>query len=267
MSENKFGLSRTIPTSVKREVRRRCGYGCVICGNGIYQYEHFNPVFSEAKEHNADGITLLCGYCHDRKTRKQFSIEKVIEANNSPKCFEKNYTSFTLDLGEEVPVVRIGSNLFENPEVVLEVNGKSIFSFTKDSESQTCLMNFNFFDKDGNLICKIENNELISNIGKLDIEAIGTKISFYNLKKEAVLLLDYLPRKELLIKKAHMKIEQTELYIDDDNSIIRSGSANANFSNSVFTNCKVGLKTNENGLSMGHQCSSCRIGSAVFDQK
>ena len=35
MSTNKHGLSRDIPRAVKTVVRRRCGFGCVICGNAI----------------------------------------------------------------------------------------------------------------------------------------------------------------------------------------------------------------------------------------
>jgi hypothetical protein len=30
---NKYGLKRTIPEKIKREVRQRCGFGCVRCGS------------------------------------------------------------------------------------------------------------------------------------------------------------------------------------------------------------------------------------------
>ena len=56
---NDHGLSRTIPEGVKREVRQRCGFGCVICGLGFYDYEHFAPDFVDATEHNPAGMTLL----------------------------------------------------------------------------------------------------------------------------------------------------------------------------------------------------------------
>lgn len=29
---NKQGISRDIPDPIKRDVRQRCGFGCVICG-------------------------------------------------------------------------------------------------------------------------------------------------------------------------------------------------------------------------------------------
>ena len=57
---NKHGLSRYIPEAIKREVRQRCGFGCVICGFGFYDYEHFDPDFADAKFHDPNGMTLLC---------------------------------------------------------------------------------------------------------------------------------------------------------------------------------------------------------------
>ena len=65
---NKHGLTRDIPNDVKRKVRQRDGFGCVICGSAFYTYEHFDPEFVEAENHDPHGICLLCGTCHRRKT-------------------------------------------------------------------------------------------------------------------------------------------------------------------------------------------------------
>jgi hypothetical protein len=75
--KNRFGLSRDIPRGIKREVRRRSGFGCVICGCAIFEYEHVDPPFSEAKQHDPSGITLLCGQCHSYVTRGVWSKDKV----------------------------------------------------------------------------------------------------------------------------------------------------------------------------------------------
>jgi 5-methylcytosine-specific restriction endonuclease McrA len=65
---NKHGLNRAIPSGIKREVRQRCGFGCVVCGLGIVQYEHVEPEFSDAVKHEADKIVLLCPQCHSKVT-------------------------------------------------------------------------------------------------------------------------------------------------------------------------------------------------------
>ena len=51
--ENEHGLPRHIPADVARAVRQECGFGCVICGVALIQYEHFDPEFAEAREHVA----------------------------------------------------------------------------------------------------------------------------------------------------------------------------------------------------------------------
>ena len=87
--KNKNGLSRNIDSETKRIIRQKCGFGCVICGCAIYQFEHVDPVFSEAKEHNPDNIVLLCATCHDSVTRGIWSKEKVKIAAKNPKCYQK----------------------------------------------------------------------------------------------------------------------------------------------------------------------------------
>jgi hypothetical protein len=95
---NKYGLTRDIPAGVKRAVRRACGFGCVICGHAIIQYEHFNPPFAEAKEHNPEGMALLCGGCHDRKTRGFLSVSTVAQARQNPRAFQRGYAHDLFDL-------------------------------------------------------------------------------------------------------------------------------------------------------------------------
>src|SRR5574337_274292 len=86
---NKFGLSRDIPDLIKREVRQKCGFGCVVCGSAVYQYEHLEPLFPDAKNHDPNGIVLLCGGCHDRVTRGMLSKETIKLKANNPKCLEE----------------------------------------------------------------------------------------------------------------------------------------------------------------------------------
>ena len=63
-----MGESRpAIPSGIQREVRQRCGFGCVICGMPLYEYEHMKE-WAIVREHVADDITLLCDQHHREKT-------------------------------------------------------------------------------------------------------------------------------------------------------------------------------------------------------
>ena len=77
---NRYGLPRTIPADVKREVRVRSKFGCVICRKGFFTYEHIDPLFRDAKKHDPDNICCLCWGCQDAVTRKHISKDTVMQA-------------------------------------------------------------------------------------------------------------------------------------------------------------------------------------------
>src|SRR5436190_17564410 len=86
---NAHGLSRDIPEPIKRAVRQRCGFGCIICGSAVVQYHHFSPEYADATEHRAEGITLLCGRCHDKV--RQAGPEEIERYNAAPFCKREGF--------------------------------------------------------------------------------------------------------------------------------------------------------------------------------
>lgn len=101
--KNKYGLSRDIPADVKRAVRQACGYGCIICGAAIVEYEHVDPPFPEAREHDPRAIALLCPQCHAKVTRGFLAKQTVKEALLDPVCKKKGYASEFFDIGRTHP--------------------------------------------------------------------------------------------------------------------------------------------------------------------
>ncbi|MGU5889575.1 hypothetical protein, partial [Aeromonas hydrophila] len=75
--------SRNIPLPIQREVRQRCGFGCVICGMPLYEYEHMEE-WANVKRHVAEEITLLCDQHHREKTGGLLPKEVVRDANKNP---------------------------------------------------------------------------------------------------------------------------------------------------------------------------------------
>lgn len=119
---NRFGLSRTIPSSVRREVRQRCGYGCVRCGLALYDYEHFDPEFKDADAHVANGITLLCMQCNQKKRRGMLSAESVRGANLAPRCLQQGYASEIFDFGPNSLTVAFAGVTFTDTPKLIVVN-------------------------------------------------------------------------------------------------------------------------------------------------
>lgn len=166
---NKHGVSDYIPADVKLEVRRRCGFGCVVCGSPFYDYEHWNPEFADLQgEHSADGITLCCPNCH-RKKGGLLSQEEYRESIRSPKalsdCFIKTKWS-----SAETPDLYLGSIRCMNINYVIVVDDVPIIAFLKPEEPDAPpRLIARFFDSNGKEQFRIDHNECIGNPNAWDL--------------------------------------------------------------------------------------------------
>src|SRR5215467_7010159 len=107
-----------IPEPTKRLIRQRCGFGCVICGLPLYEYEHMLG-WANVERHEAAEITLLCDQHHRERTNGLLPIEAVKQANTDPINFKTGLAK-PYDLhfeGDECEVL-IGSNRFTMQRIV-----------------------------------------------------------------------------------------------------------------------------------------------------
>jgi hypothetical protein len=84
MSKNKHGLERKIPASIKEQVKKDCYYGCVICGNGLFEFEHIDPEYKDCTKHEPKKICLLCPNCHAEVTKGVISKSKIKYHRENP---------------------------------------------------------------------------------------------------------------------------------------------------------------------------------------
>ena len=104
--------SRNIPDPIQRIVRKRCGFGCVICGIPLYDYDHMEG-WAKVYRHVASEITLLCRMHHNEKTYGLLPLKDVIAANDAPFNLRQG-VSKPYDLhfsGKDVEVI-MGGNRF-----------------------------------------------------------------------------------------------------------------------------------------------------------
>src|SRR5437588_8359349 len=110
--------SRNIPLPIQREVRQRCGFGCVICGLPLYEYEHLEG-WANVQRHVASEITLLCDKHHREKTNGLLPLAEVREADRNPHN-RRAGVSHAYDLhyaGSSCELV-VGSNEFKRDGLV-----------------------------------------------------------------------------------------------------------------------------------------------------
>jgi hypothetical protein len=203
---NKHGLGRTISADVKRKVRQRCGFGCVRCGLGFYDYEHFAPDFKDATTHDPACITLLCMQCNQKRARGLLAAETVAQANAAPYCRQHGFTREEWGFGHGPIEVAFGGLTFTDVNTLIEVNGCPILSVrTPEDGSAFYRLSGIFTDSTGKTTLEIEDNEWSAGIDNWDIECIGPRIAIRGGPRDISLVLKSEPPHRLVIEKLHMR--------------------------------------------------------------
>ena len=171
---NRYGLARDIPDQVKLAVRQACGFGCVLCGAPVVQYDHFAPEFKDARAHDPAGIALLCGSCHDRKTRRRTSAAAVAKARAAPFALREGFVREPLEIGAGDVTVMLGEMRVTRCPVILRVRGKDVISIDPpELAGGPHRVNAAFANTSGHPLCRIIDNEIELRVSPWDIEFVG----------------------------------------------------------------------------------------------
>ncbi|WP_336704371.1 HNH endonuclease signature motif containing protein [Chryseobacterium indologenes] len=171
-----------IPKSIEREVRQRCGFGCVICGCPVYDYEHMLE-WSVVQRHVASEITLLCPTHHRAKTSKRLSPEMVKKANEKPFNLNKDFsTPDPLYFEGEKAIVNIGdctfSTLYNGNEtslIALQILEQPIIKVTIIDGHY--LIDAQLYNKNNELLLSIKDSVLEYSLGTWDIYFVGNTLT------------------------------------------------------------------------------------------
>lgn len=241
---NRFGLGRTIPSDVKREVRRRCGFGCVRCGLGFYDYEHFAPDFKDATKHDPAGITLLCMQCNQKRARGQLSAETVAQANTSPYCLQKGFTREEWGFGHHPIEVIFGGASFVDVASVIVINEYPLISILPPEDgSNFYRISALFSDRYGQPTLRIHENEWFAGAENWDVECVGPRITIRNGPNDISLVLRSDPPHRIVIEKLNMEFDGYTLKGDEE--VLKFSADRGKSWNSIgggsMVGCRVGF--------------------------
>jgi trigger factor len=177
---------RDPPDPVKREVRQRCGFGCVLCGLPLYEYEHMEGWVNvrnrpKGQQHIASEITLLCDTHHREKTNGLLPIAKVRAADAAPFNRQRG-VSKPYDLhyeGDSCEIV-VGGNSFAKNRITgtqlaaVAIDGETLLGFTFDQDH--LFLTLRHYGDDGRLILRIEQNTLVYSVTPWDITLQGRNL-------------------------------------------------------------------------------------------
>lgn len=201
MDLNAHGLQRTIPEAVRREIRQRCRFGCVVCGSIPYEYHHFDPPFTEAREHLPSGITLLCPTHHANVTRGLWS--NVVVAGKDKAPFNKaGAPHFHLECRDPFATC-FGSFLFAGSGPRITIEGTEILRVDLDKE-EGLLLSLQLYDSEGHLTAAISRNHLQVLDPQWDLRMVGNVLQVRRAPGNLALELAFHPPNGLGVRSLRM---------------------------------------------------------------
>lgn len=244
MDEMKDCNSRNIPLPIQREVRQRCGFGCVICGMPLYEYEHMEE-WAEVKRHVADEITLLCDQHHREKTGGLLPKEVVREANASPFNLRDNVSKpYNLHFSGKKACVEIGGNSFTCEDqgygtamAPISVDGTPLIGLILADGH--FLLNLVVFDEFNNPILHIKNNQLFYSTDPWDIQLVGTTLTVREAHRKILIEIEFKPPNKVVINRGRFLRNGVEILVRPTNILITNNAMV--LQNSHAHNCSGGL--------------------------
>lgn len=204
MSEQK---REPIPSEIKRILRQRCGFGCVLCGSPAYQYEHIEGY--GVTGHDPDAMTLLCVFHHNEKTLKRLPVVAVRRADMKPynrakPLGAKHPTYF------EGPTLNIDLGSFRfigSTEVaettVIEVDGEPILK-VRFEEDGIISLDLTIRDADNRPVLIIRRGELRHATTTWDVTFEAQKLIVRRGPGDIIFSIQFMTPDTIIIKRAEI---------------------------------------------------------------
>ena len=229
MSSKQQCDSRNIPLPIQREVRQRCGFGCVICGLPLYEYEHMSE-WASVKRHVADEITLLCDQHHREKTGGLLPKEVVSKANLNPFNLRENVSKpYNLHFSGKDAEIEIGGNSFTCEDlgygtamVPISVDGTPLIGLI--IADGHLLLNLVIFDEYNNPVLHIKNNQLYYSTEPWDIQLVGTKLTIREAHRKILIEINFQPPNKVIISRGRFLRNGVEILVRPENILITNNS-------------------------------------------
>lgn len=211
---NKYNLSRTIPPDIKYRIRKDAYFGCVHCGLAIGDYEHIDPEFSDAKEHDPSKMTFLCPTINQKKQRGFVSKEKVWDWKINPWCKQNGHCHDSFDMS--LKFIWIGGSKFKNFEKIITIEDECILSVKSPEEKGSSFrLSALFHDDKDNKILEITDNEWKAQVDVFDIICSGGKIGIRQDSKFVLKIICF-PPNQIVIEEIDMLYKGYQIKGDKD---------------------------------------------------
>jgi hypothetical protein len=244
MTESEHVTSRDIPLPIQRVVRQRCGFGCVVCGLPLYDYDHLVG-WARVQRHVADEITLLCDQHHREKTNGLLPDAAVAEANSAPFNLRVGVSRpYDLHFDGNVCEIEIGGNHFSMTAtdgdaalVPFSIDGLPILGFIL--QDGHLLLNLALFDEYNQLVLHIRNNQLVFAVSPWDIQLVGRNLVIREAARQILVDITFEVPNTIRIRRARFLRNGVEIAVWPDHVLLVNNGTR--ISGNSMTNCPTGF--------------------------
>jgi trigger factor len=229
---------------MQREIRQRCGFGCVVCGLPLFEYDHLLG-WAAVQRHVAEEITILCDQHHRERGSGLLPIATVEEANKAPFNLRQGVSN-PYDLhyaGTECEIV-LGGNTFGAQDagygtilVPIWVDGIPLLAFILGDGH--LLLNLNLFDEFNDLVLQIRNNQLTQSVSPWDIRLVGRNLVIREAARKILVDITFEPPSRIVINRGRFLRNGVEILIRPDRVVLANNGML--FAGQTVQNLPVGL--------------------------
>ena len=177
----------------------------MICGQVICTYEHIDPPWVDAKEHDASKMALLCYQCHGKVTKGLVSKNAVWTAKGSPAAKKQEYAREIFAYEGEHLAIQFGPITVHNCLVAIAVARVPIvWVDPPKEEGEPWLFNARFWNADGKETFSIEDNVWTVNAENWDVQTTGNNIVIRNGRGDIALDMDWVNGGLMHVKSVDM---------------------------------------------------------------
>jgi hypothetical protein len=207
-----------IPEDIKRRVRQRCGFACVICRSPIYDYDHIVD-YAIVKAHTFENLVLLCTRCHRKKRKGLVTIDVIRAAlvNGNRRDFTESdviYADFRKAVIGANIVMNFGGDLFD-----IKGFGKASF---RRSENRL-LLSAELQDHDGAIALRIIDNEYAISTKVWDASFVGNVLELKGADRRAFARVTFDAESKTMVfhgrarvfGNSYLKVNASGIFLDE----------------------------------------------------
>lgn len=231
-------------SALKREVRQRCGFGCVMCGSPVFDYEHIEGYGKTG--HAPEHMTLLCPEHHREKTAGRLPADIVREANaapaNSANGLSKAHPLYFSGNSMNIELGNVHVETTELSSSVIEIDDEAVLK--ADVVDGRLVLGMILRDADNRALLVVQKGQLKYAVSSWDITYEGTTLTIRRGPRDVVLRMKLVPPNRLIIERAEWWSHGAFLKVGKSCQIgegVELVNSNSRIQGAFFKDCRTAL--------------------------